>query len=35
MSEADIDGDGKISLKDFMQMMKQYIDTHVGKLNSK
>ena len=28
MIEADVDKDGKISLEDFMKMMKQYIDNY-------
>ena len=32
MREADFDKDGKISLDDFMQMMKQYADTHKNNL---
>jgi len=34
MFEADIDKDGKISLKDFMDMMQQYIETHIDNLNN-
>lgn len=28
MSEADVDKDGRISVEDFMTMMRQYVDEH-------